>query len=299
VEISVNKDDRLDRFLRSLNLSPWLSKRAWEELLLKGAIRVNGKVIKKPGHSIHPSNLITLDLPELGILLDARPASLIAEKNGLYFFDKPVGISTYPLLPWETGTFANQIAAYFSQHGILSKEEFENLGEPPILEGGLLQRLDRDTSGILACVIDKKQKEKFRQEFSGEITKTYWALASFADLNDGDYKIYFPSLEGKIVKASTSSSSDKFSSLKIKILCKAGDFAWIEVETKEGFRHVIRAGMAALGCPLVGDGSYGGIALAKHHMLHALSLKIPTLGEFSASVPQSFLDCAKQLGLNR
>jgi 23S rRNA pseudouridine1911/1915/1917 synthase len=298
VEISVNKDDRLDRFLRSQQLSPWLSKRAWEELLLKGAIRVNGKVTKKPGHSLFSGSKVSFDLPELGILLDSDPASLITEKSGLYFFDKPSGISTYPLLPWENGTLANQISTYFSQHGILSKEEFENLGEPPVLEGGLLQRLDRDTSGILACVIDKKLKEKFRQEFSGAITKTYWAICSISDLEEGDHKIYFSSLEGKTVKASTSTSSDKCANLKIKTICKAAEFAWIEVETKEGFRHVIRAGMAALRCPLVGDASYGGSAMAKHHMLHALSLKIPTLGEFSASVPQSFLDCAKQLGLN-
>lgn len=298
MEIKVIKDDRLDRFLRHQNLSPWMGKRAWEEALGRGWVKKNGQVVKKPGTEVRAGDIVSVSLPPLGLSGSQSQADFLQEKGGLYFFSKPAGVDTYPLLPFEVPqTFAHRVASYFSHQKILTVEEFEALGEPPVLDGGFLQRLDRNTSGILATAIDKKTKQKFRELFSGSVEKEYFALCSSVP-KEGEHAFHFSSLEGETVKAELSKSLDKSVKLKVKVLKNSEGLAFVSVSTNQGLRHVVRAGMAALGAPLVGDLSYGGKPLAPHHLLHAFSLKIPGLGEFSAPIARSFLDCAEQLGFN-
>lgn len=298
MKFPVLKDDRLDRFLRSLQLSPWLGKRAWEEAIQNGWVRVDGKVARKPGQEVLTGFQVELSLPPFGLSGSTEVAEFLEKRGSLYFFQKPAGIPTYPLSPFERDSLAHRIAAFFSEQKILSVSEFEGLGVPPILEGGILHRLDRDTSGIVACATDLAGKQKYRELFSGSVQKRYEALVSPVP-KEGSFSLSFPSLVGKTVKAVVAKEGPNEVELKVKVLAAQGDVAWISVATHQGLRHVVRAGMAALGSPLVGDQSYGGSARADHHQLHAISLTIPEVGEVSAPIARSFLDCAKQLGFNR
>lgn len=298
MEIKVLKDDRLDRFLRNQRLSPWMGKRAWEEALLRGWVKRGTQILKKPGTEVRVGDVLLVDLPPLGLSGSEAEADFLSEQGGLYFFSKPAGVDTYPLLPFEPPqTFAHKVAAYFQKQNILTVKEFENLGEPPVLDGGLLQRLDRHTSGIVASASTKEAKKKYREIFSGAVEKEYFALTSTIPKN-GDHGFSFSSLEGETVKAELSEPSSKSVILKVKTLAQSKELALVSIKTNHGLRHVVRAGMAALGSPLVGDAAYGGKLLAEHHQLHAFSLKIPGLGEVSAPIARSFLDCAKQLGFN-
>ena len=79
----------------------------------------------------------------------------------------------------------------------------------------------------------------------------------------------------------------------------------MKVRTSQGERHVVRASLAALGCPLVGDSTYGGSALAPFHQLHASNLKLlepEAFPDFPQNLndnpPQTFLDSLAVLGLH-
>ncbi len=260
MKFPVLKDDRLDRFLRSLQLSPWLGKRAWEEAIQNGWVRVNGKVARKPGQEVLTGFQVELSLPPFGLSqAEVDVAEFLEKRGSLYFFQKPAGIPTYPLSPFERDSFAHRIAVYFSEQKILSVSEFASLGMPPILEGGILHRLDRDTSGIVACATDLVGKQKYRELFSGSVQKRYEALVSPVP-KEGSYSLSFPSLVGKTVKAVVAKEGPNEVELKVKVLAAQGDVAWISVATQQGLRHVVRAGMAALGSTLVGDIAYGGSA---------------------------------------
>ncbi len=275
-----------------------MGKRAWEEALANGWVRVNGKVARKPGQEVLTGFQVEVSLPSFGLAGSEQAAECLEKRGALYFFQKPAGIPTYPLSPFEQDTLAHRVANYFSQQKILAVKEFEELGVPPVLEGGILQRLDRDTSGIVACATDPATKLKFRELFSGQVTKRYEALVSTVP-KEGIFSLSFPSLVGKTVQAIVAEGGPNSVELKVKILAEHAGLAWISVTTNQGLRHVVRAGLAALGSPLVGDQAYGGKPLALHHQLHAISLTIPGVGEVSAPIARSFLDCAKQLGFNR
>lgn len=166
------KSDRLDRALRAQAFpgSEWMSRQAWECALHDGRVKVAGRVCKKGGAEVPPHTEIEVDLPALGLTLAERPPPLVwaAPGGALAVFNKPAGMDTYPLFPWETGTLANAVARYAEESAGLAPGAFAALSAPPVLEGGLLQRLDRDTSGLVCSAFTKEAKAAYRRVFSGE-----------------------------------------------------------------------------------------------------------------------------------
>jgi 23S rRNA-/tRNA-specific pseudouridylate synthase len=294
-EFRAQKTDRLDRILREQNSSPWMSRQAWEKAFAEGRVRVNGKLAKKPGEQVGEASQITVDLPELGLKAERPAPRLVWESPdaSLAVFYKEAGIPTHPLFPWETGTLANRIQAFAEDKGRL----FAELAAAPSLEGGLLQRLDRDTSGLVTTAFTAEAKALYRKVFSGEVNKGYWAIVSGSV--EGKHEVYFPqSSAPKVLARVAGKEGDTKVEFRIRSLASTAGHSLVEVHTSQGLRHVVRAGLGILGAPLVGDELYGGSGEMPFHQLHARSLQIPGFSEISASAPQSFLDCLEKLGLD-
>lgn len=293
-EFRAQKTDRLDRILREQNVSPWMSRQAWEKALESGRVKVNGRVTKKAGEQVNAESLVAVDLPELGLVAEEPAVAPVWESReaALSVFYKDAGIPTFPIYPWESGTLANRIEAFARQAG----RPFAELAAAPSLEGGLLQRLDRDTSGLVTVAFNPEAKALYRKVFSGEVEKGYWAIVKGSPAGR---PVYFPqSSAPKVLARLEGKEGDVKVEFRLRTLAAAGGFSLMEVRTSHGLRHVVRAGLAALGAPLVGDALYGGSSDAPFHQLHAQSLKIPGFSEITASVPQSFLDCLEKLGLH-
>lgn len=301
------KPDRLDRLLREAPIpgKEWLTRASIESLIEQGRVVVNGRRVKKPGEQLAAGVEISLDLPALGLTAGSAPAPLLwaDESRRLALFSKPAGLATYPLLPWENGTFANQVSAFLKGSGWMNEEEFAALAEPPRLEGGLLQRLDRDTSGIMAVALEPGTKEIFRAAFSeGKIRKTYRALVAGRPA-EGKFRFKMKEVGAK-VQAQLDPSGE--TDLALKLIFAGKDFSEVEILTRQGSRHVVRATLSALGHALAGDAAYGGdTRAAPFHQLHALALELLDLSLFpefpsgiEAAPPQSFLDCRARLGIH-
>ncbi|MGZ3693758.1 MAG: pseudouridine synthase, partial [Bdellovibrionota bacterium] len=173
----------------------------------------------------------------------------------------------------------------------------------PKLEGGLLQRLDRDTSGLLAVALNKEVKESLRQAFSqGKFRKTYLAIVSGNP--SGKYTFDLRDAAGGKVQAFQNPNGS--STLEIKVRGEKSGFSLVEIATAQGSRHIVRACLAQLGSALVGDAAYGGnTEVAPFHQLHAFRIKLLENALFrdfpnglEAPLPQSFLDCLGRLGLH-
>lgn len=298
------KADRIDRLLREAKLpgSEWLSRNAFDALIEAGWVSVQGKRVKKSGEMVAPGQEIAVQLPQLGLLRSAHPAELLwmDPSRKLALFNKVAGIASYPLLPWENDTLANRVATFLAESGT-SVEDFAALAEAPKLEGGLLQRLDRDTSGILAVALTKEVKAGLREAFgAGKFRKTYLAVVAGTPAG-GEYSFELRD-SGKVSAKESSTGTTK---LMVKKRKSGDGFSLVEISTAQGSRHVVRACMAALGQPLVGDATYGGSDRAPFHQLHALSLELLEGRLFpgfpsglEAPLPQSFLDCLTKLGID-
>jgi len=311
-EFRVKKSDRLDRLLRGEVFpgAEWLSRQAWDWLLDNCLVEVNGRKCSKSGVVVAEGSEVLVRFPAMP--LELRKAEKAAEllwcDGSLVVFSKPCGMPTVPLFPWESNALANSAAAALEEKGFLPAAGFAALSTPPVLEGGLLQRLDSNTSGIVCAALNGNTKSLFRQLFSGSrIEKTYLAIVSGElDRARGDHQVWINSQGGPKVKASlvAPKAADEVSVLKVVFEKKAGNRALIRIRTSQGARHVVRAGMAALGAPLVGDELYGGEVCAPFHQLHALSLRLldenayPGFpADMEAPLPLSFLDSLRTLGL--
>ncbi len=152
----------------------------------------------------------------------------------------------------------------------------------------LLNRLDRDTSGLLLAALTNEAGEEYlRLERQGKIRKTYLARVAGR-------------LEGDIVVRNRLDTNDRARTLVLGE--EDSDFRrWTEVEVLEhslsegftlvravihkGARHQIRAHLASLGHPIVGDPLYGegGDLLFLHHQHIEFS-------DFSAQCPLLWLE---------
>jgi 23S rRNA pseudouridine1911/1915/1917 synthase len=308
-EIRVEKTDRLDRLLRSIRHTgaEWLSRQAWEQLLADGFIQVDGRIQTKGGANVMAGAELRVRFPgpELGLLVASEPARLVwqsPEADWGIFFKNP-GLATYPLMPWERDSFANQVAAYVTKNGPISLPAFVALADPPRLEGGLLQRLDRDTSGLVSVAFTSSAKASFRKQFTeGQIEKSYLAIVrGDASSITGSHELFLHAPKGG--KTLVSQKSGEPVAFRVRTMLANERASLVEFSTNRGIRHIVRASMAALGYALVGDSTYGDGVDAEFHQLHAHRLRslngdaaFPS--GLEALPPQSFLDSLTRLGLH-
>jgi len=306
---------RIDQYLSQA--FPYRSRREWKTLLREGKIRQGQRVIKA---SDSWSEDLKLDLSALDLAFweyrtglfakeKARALALIRyEDEDFLVLNKSAGMPSHPLsIDDEVLTAADCFA--------LKDPEFCSSGEI-LREGGLLHRLDNQTSGLLVAARSRKawleNLANFRSspgkgdmDQSGSVLKTYLAIIQgrFAGPLYVDLPLAHSALDPRkmlvpgsrfLDGAYRSSPRAAFSSLEA--LAFTDDLSLLKVEIRQGQRHQIRAHCASIGFPLAGDSLYGAVFDERfgHFMLHAWRLKCRSLGSNStfgleAELPDEFL----------
>ena len=177
----------------------------------------------------------------------------------------------------------------------------------------LVHRLDKDTSGVLLVARSARAAGHFSKAFSGRTArKVYWALITGV-----------PSAEEGLIDAPLAKQPgtggekmhvDEENGLPAKtryrLIDRAGNrAAWVELQPLTGRTHQLRAHMAAIGHPIVGDGKYGGAeafltgGISRKLHLHARRLKIDGLDgkpiDYTAELPAHFTESLATLGFDR
>jgi len=141
-------------------------------------------------------------------------------------------------------------------------------------ESGLVQRLDYLTSG---CVITGRSDETVAQlrealrKPSGGIGKTYLAMVD-GNLSPGSFELYFHSRyrRSRKITVSDSGGDAERGQCQWRVRQRLPRQTLLEVDLiGPGRRHQIRAGLAHLGHPLLGDELYGGPPWDGRFGLHA------------------------------
>jgi RluA family pseudouridine synthase len=151
------------------------------------------------------------------------------------------------------------------------------LPRPP----ALAHRLDRDTSGCLALGRHRKALAALSALFrENRAEKTYWALVAG----------HPPEAAGRVELALTRVQAHGASAHMVadprglpsvtewRLLAELDGCTWIEAKPLTGRMHQIRAHLAALGCPVLGDPLYGGELTGPRDgpvQLHARRLALP------------------------
>jgi len=147
------------------------------------------------------------------------------------------------------------------------------LPRPP----ALAHRLDRDTSGCLVLGRHPKALRRLGRLFAeGQVEKVYWAVTAGAP-RDPEGRIETGLRKQQRGKTGWRMLADPAGQQAItdwRVLGAAEGRAWLELRPRTGRTHQIRVHCAALGCPVVGDTSYGGPDDGTMQ-LHARAISLP------------------------
>jgi 23S rRNA pseudouridine1911/1915/1917 synthase len=233
-----------------------------------------------------------LDLPlnfindgEINPVYIGSPLKILHEDENLFVFNKEANQFVHPLSYDESDNCLSFIRQTRPELLTVNRTHYDR---------GLLYRLDYETSGVMIYVKKDELYQDLRVNFDQRaIEKKYLCLVSGQCKLQGTFKHAFSSSleKGKKVVVSSDLTKDQVGELSVKPLeyDSVKDTTLIEVILKSGLRHQIRAQLAHLGYPLLGDEFYGGKP-AQRLYLHALSYRIEVLGKesFFESKPNDF-----------
>lgn len=309
-QYTVGPDDegvRLDRwFKRHLPDIPFALVARWArtgELRIDGA-RANpsdriaaGQAIRVPP-AAPPSDAARLrrNARPLSPEEEAFARSLVIHRDpAALVIDKPPGLAT------QGGTGTRRHV-----DGLLDALQFEAESRPR-----LVHRLDKDTSGVLLLARSPGAAAFFSKRFAGRSArKTYWALV-IGKPHPADGMVELPLAKQPGTggeKMHVDEENGQVARTRYRIIDYAGDrVSLVELMPYTGRTHQLRAHMAAIGHPIVGDGKYGGReamltgSISRKLHLHARRLRIdePDGGQLdvSAELPEHFATSLAQLGL--
>lgn len=259
---------RLDRFLRAV--LPHVSRAALREVIGRGQVRVNGRSVSKSA-ALAAGDRIDVS----GLSLEAGPAPdpsvelrILYEDRWVIAVDKPAGLPSHALRAGERGTLVSGLLARYP--------ELQGVGHRA-LEPGLLHRLDNDTSGILLAARAAESFEQLRAaHLRGEFRKRYLALVAGHAKPQQAHGFLLADRRKVLVRSQPFPDAKPISSQLVSTE-QRGPCSLICVEVVLAGRHQVRAHLAQLGHPIVGDELYGGPSWPglQRHFLHASELEFP------------------------
>jgi 23S rRNA pseudouridine1911/1915/1917 synthase len=196
---------------------------------------------------------------------------VVARAPGLVAIDKPAGMATHPLEHEERDTCANAIVARFS--------EVSGVGEGG-LRSGVVHRLDPGTSGVLVFALADDTWRRARAAFAERrVTKRYVARVHGAFTGEREVELL---LESRGPRVRVVSHGGRVAVSRLRALATGRTESTVEIDMKTGVRHQIRATLAYLGFPVVGDTLYGSQTAMTRHLLHACEI---SWEDFAAQAP--------------
>jgi len=261
---------RLEHFLQAA--LPGRSRRLLRRLIADGVVRVNGTPGRK-GTRLRAGDRVTL--PDLPAAIAPEPDLALAILHvdaDVVAVDKPGGMASHALDPREGGTAAAFLVARFP--------EMAAVGDP--LAPGLVHRLDTGTSGVLLAARTPRTHAAVRTALARrEIEKRYLAcVAGDARAADGarvEIALAHDPRDRRRMTAATPGLRSWPAETHAEVLVARAERSVVRVTIRTGVTHQVRAHLALLGHPVLGDRIYGGPDVGlppRRHALHAAALTL-------------------------
>ena len=259
-------DQRLDRWFR--RRFPHVSQGQIEKLCRKGQIRLDGGRVKASARIEAGQAVRVPPLPDAAA--PARPRETVSEADAemiraavIWRDDHLIALNKPPGLPTQGGSGQRRHV-----DGLAEALRFGADEKPR-----LVHRLDKDTSGVLLLARTRQAAGALTEAFRArETRKIYWAaVAGVPDPRMGTIRYGLVKAgghgaggEGEKMRCLHPDAVDGTPGAKravtdYAVLSALGTrLTWVALVPVTGRTHQLRAHMAELGHPIVGDGKYGG-----------------------------------------
>jgi 23S rRNA pseudouridine1911/1915/1917 synthase len=285
---------RLDQYLAEASAT--LSRSLARRLIDIGGVHLAGRRVRRSSQTVSCGDSVE-------VFIDKQPlepmsldkARILYQDQDLLVLNKPAGMATQPTPARYQGT------VYAELRNLLKNPQRKDL----IPSIGMVQRLDRDTSGVMVFSTHQRAHKKMTEAFRGrDIDKLYWAL--IFGQPQGEQGVFCSLLARR---RSTNlmvsvARGGKAAETRYRLLQVMGPVSLIEVTLITGRSHQIRAHFSEAGFPLLGDAAYGGpVKIADFNiprqMLHSRQLSFchPVTGKrltFKAPLPDDFSHVQQQ-----
>ena len=254
--------------------------------IAQGRLMLNGQPPKKAGATLRAGmELQFWPLPPPSMPAGASlPAPAILFQNSeVVVCHKPAGLATHADAHHTDALTTRLLAAGVGLSAV---------GAP--LRPGVVHRLDLPTSGVIILAKTDAAHAQLARAFANrQVKKTYLAVAKEGKNplpNRGTIDAPLGAdPQSRIRRAVSAAANARPARTHFVVLGRRADgTAALKIDLETGRTHQIRVHLAALGCPLVGDQTYGGPP-APRLLLHAwrLALDVPGAGQqvFTAQPP--------------
>lgn len=253
---------RLDRWL--MKQMPSVPASLIQKYIRLKRVKCNGKGVQRDAR-LQPGDVLTLYVPDECFERPRREdpflrdfpvhLNIVYEDEHLLLIDKRPGVLVHPDEHEKVQTLLNQVRAYLYRKG-----EYDS-GDPEAFTPAPCNRIDRFTGGI---VIFAKTAEALRMADrkirDREIDKRYLCVA-LGEMRRGtglldSYILKAPGQKRVQVLHRPEPGAQR-AQTEIEVLDSANGLSLVRCRLLTGRTHQIRAQMADIGHPLLGDGQYG------------------------------------------
>ena len=242
--------ERLDAFVA--RSCPELSRSAAQRLLEEGCIKRNGKPGKK-NDKLNVGDEISVTIPEpkeVDILPKEIPLDIVYEDQDLLVINKPKGLVVHPAAGHQDDTLVN---------GLLYALGDDLSGINGELRPGIVHRIDKDTSGLLAVAKNDLAHAVLASQLKDHtMARTYEAIVcgSFRE-DSGTVDAPIGRHPSDRKKMTVTERNSKHAVTHWEVVARYRGYTHIRCRLETGRTHQIRVHMAHIGHPILGDTVYG------------------------------------------
>ena len=244
---------RLDTALTEL--VPEFSRSYLQQLIVGGAVMVNGQSVVKPAYRLKASDQGRIELRPTLQSQAFKPQrvdfEVVFEDEHLRVINKPAGLVVHPAAGNWSGTLLN---------GLLALDP----GAALVPRAGIVHRLDKDTSGLMVVARSRKVMDILVGKIADrEVGRHYLALAgkvwsreAFFNIDQAIGRDIRNRLRMAVVDLGHGHGKEAQTEVVLLGNCPMG--CLLKCTLKTGRTHQIRVHLAHIGHPIVGDVTYGG-----------------------------------------
>ncbi|HEX8500366.1 MAG TPA: RluA family pseudouridine synthase [Pyrinomonadaceae bacterium] len=275
---------RLDEFLAER--VGGLSRMRIAGLLARGRCEVNGEEARA-GRRLRAGDEVEVEsggqAPN-SMTPEPAPLEIVHEDEHLLVVVKPAGVLVHPTLGVKSGTLANALVYHLNPPS----------DSPRFVRPGLVHRLDRDTSGLLAVAKTQAALSRLSQHFQRRLVEKRYVAVVGGLVGEDRLTVEAPIGRDEAGRPAWGvSESGRAAETRLRVLERRALRTLVELEPVTGRTNQLRIHCAHAGHAVVGDRLYGGEPHPRL-CLHAarLGLRHPATNEwveFASEPPPELL----------